>query len=95
MKSRKRAGGLGDLPNASPREKKHFNSAVTRVKTALREDEKSALLDDCETKEFHVAETVDVALKHTSGAALRLRLKQLANDARTRIPAFRHQFEAH
>jgi uncharacterized protein (TIGR02284 family) len=82
---------LGDVPNAPPHEKELFESAVTRVKAALSDDELTALLDDCQAKELRVAEAAAAAVAHAGDDALRTRLERLGDDAKTRIPALRRR----
>jgi len=83
---------LGDVPNAPPHEKELFETAVTRVKAALSDDELAALLEDCESKELRVAEAAAAAVRHADDGDLRARLERLGDDAESRIPALRRRF---
>lgn len=84
---------LGDAPNAPAHEKELLDSAVTRVKAALSTDEIIALLDGCESKESRIAEAARVTIRHTDDASLRSRLEELRDDATSRIPALRQEFD--
>jgi len=82
----------GDVPNAPAHEKELLSSAVTHVKAALSEDEVARLLDDSDAKEARVVETVRAALGHVEDASLRARLRDLENDAGSRIGELRQRF---
>lgn len=81
-----------DVPTEPTHEKELPSTIGTRVKAALSNDEVSRLLDDCGSTEARVVEATRAALRHADDAALQGRLKDLRNDANSRIDALRRRF---